>query len=513
MMWTVSPTSLTSTKQGIVTSGGTLHLRSRQADIRRDPGYRGRHTPRSSAGDAHHGGDATHSSNGYSIFGQQLNIDASDASGAGSVQGTTTAPIKPEFALDKSQIPVGIDISHVTVTRNGSPAADCDTHDGTASPDPSSRPNTDPDGGLELVILTTDCSTWNFATTTPISAPVNSTLPAITGTTTVGETLSEAHGAWSNTPTSYSHQWQHLPTTPATSCTPIAGATGRTYTLTSSDIGHTIVVQETAQNLGGTSTTAASAPSAIVKAATPDGGGGGGTPGSASGGGTPGSGSAPQALAPARAVAPRTARRASAAPESPAPRPASQSPATGRQRSLCHLTLSLTITERSSGAQGHHNHPDPARKRQDQDRRTRDAASITLAGGKTHEVQITLHETGLRLLAKNHRLAVSLNATQATAGHSHTLPYRTITFTIRQSTKTRNLPHSRATAGSRRPSDSHFPGGGPRCETGLPADDPVGSGPASWSMRWSRWSGARRRSSRGRRELREARVPFRRFPG
>src|ERR1700738_4748632 len=38
-------------------------------------------------------------------------------------------------------------------------------------------------------------------------APVNTSLPTITGTAQQGQTLTEHHGSWTHEPTSYSYQW------------------------------------------------------------------------------------------------------------------------------------------------------------------------------------------------------------------------------------------------------------------------------------------------------------------
>jgi hypothetical protein len=86
--------------------------------------------------------------------------------------------------------------------------------------------------------------------------------PTISGNTTQQQTLTEGHGAWTNSPTGYSYQWEDC----NGPCTAIPGATGQSYTLTASDVGHTIVVQETAMNASGSSTPASSAPSAVVQA-------------------------------------------------------------------------------------------------------------------------------------------------------------------------------------------------------------------------------------------------------
>jgi hypothetical protein len=94
--------------------------------------------------------------------------------------------------------------------------------------------------------------------------PVNTAAPTISGNTTQGQTLSEAHGSWTNTPTSYAYQWEDCGTA-GSNCSAIAGATNQTYTLTSSDVGDTIRVQETASNSSGASSAASSAASGVVQ--------------------------------------------------------------------------------------------------------------------------------------------------------------------------------------------------------------------------------------------------------
>jgi hypothetical protein len=114
-------------------------------------------------------------------------------------------------------------------------------------------------------------------------------LPAISGTTMQGQTLSLSHGYWSNEPTSYADQWQRCDTS-GNNCQAITGATAPTYTLTAADVGSTIRVQETASNSEGGSEPAVSAQTAAVQAA-PTGGGqnnGGGTSGGTASGGSSG---------------------------------------------------------------------------------------------------------------------------------------------------------------------------------------------------------------------------------
>ena len=97
------------------------------------------------------------------------------------------------------------------------------------------------------------------AVTTPLdAAPV----PAITGTTTVGNTLTAVPGAWEPAPVKLAYQWHR-------GTTPIPGATATTYTLTADDAGHTLSVEVTGTKPGYTPTTARSAATAKIAAVPP----------------------------------------------------------------------------------------------------------------------------------------------------------------------------------------------------------------------------------------------------
>jgi hypothetical protein len=136
----------------------------------------------------------------------------------------------------------------------------------------------DPDGGGGggSSLVPTGGSRATDTTGTPlitITAPVPATTsgPTISGSTVVGQTLTESHAQWSNTPTAFAVQWLRCDTA-GTACLPI-GTGATTYTLTADDVGHTIKAQETASNFygssltTGTAGTATSTPTAVVTAA------------------------------------------------------------------------------------------------------------------------------------------------------------------------------------------------------------------------------------------------------
>ncbi len=87
---------------------------------------------------------------------------------------------------------------------------------------------------------------------TPETPPTNSTPPAITGTSVVGDTLTADPGTWQGTSLTYAYQWLR-------DGVAILGATNATYVPTSDDTGHTLSVRVTASNdVGSASATSAS---------------------------------------------------------------------------------------------------------------------------------------------------------------------------------------------------------------------------------------------------------------
>ncbi len=81
------------------------------------------------------------------------------------------------------------------------------------------------------------------------AAPVNVSLPAITGTASIGQTLSVSTGGWANSPLSYAYQWKRDNVN-------IGGATNNTYTIPSTTGGMSCAV--TASNASGSASVRAS---------------------------------------------------------------------------------------------------------------------------------------------------------------------------------------------------------------------------------------------------------------
>jgi hypothetical protein len=131
----------------------------------------------------------------------------------------------------------------------------------------NTTPSTNTPTGV-LVTITTPTTTAPTSTVPAPPVPVATGTPRISATGTgAGDILTASTDTWSNSPTSYTYVWEDCDRS-GSQCTPISGATSQTYTLTSGDVGFTIVLEETATNSGGASAPDYSTPTAVVTAAT-----------------------------------------------------------------------------------------------------------------------------------------------------------------------------------------------------------------------------------------------------
>lgn len=89
--------------------------------------------------------------------------------------------------------------------------------------------------------------------------PENLVAPTVSGSTTVGSTLSTTNGSWTGNPTSYGYQWLRAGS-------PIGGATSSTYVTVSADVGNAITCRVTATNPAGS--TNATSSNSITPVAT-----------------------------------------------------------------------------------------------------------------------------------------------------------------------------------------------------------------------------------------------------
>lgn len=101
------------------------------------------------------------------------------------------------------------------------------------------------------MLLGTALSWWLLAAPSQAAnQPTASTLPTISGTPQVGQTLSEGHATWSVAPYLYTYQWEDC-NAAGQRCTPIDAASNQTYVVTESDLGDTLRVEETAFSWAG----------------------------------------------------------------------------------------------------------------------------------------------------------------------------------------------------------------------------------------------------------------------
>lgn len=86
-------------------------------------------------------------------------------------------------------------------------------------------------------------------------APVNTSLPTITGTVQKGVSLTCSTGAWDDAPTAFAYQWK------------VAGVnagTGSSYTIKAADVGSNVTCVVTASNLGGSVTATATGVGPVI---------------------------------------------------------------------------------------------------------------------------------------------------------------------------------------------------------------------------------------------------------
>lgn len=100
--------------------------------------------------------------------------------------------------------------------------------------------------------------------------PRNKTLPTISGSAEVGNTLTATRGTWSGSPTSFHYGWARCDATGA-ACLGISGASGKIYTVTTGDVGHTLRVMVTARNADGATSASSGATPVVPPSGCPTG--------------------------------------------------------------------------------------------------------------------------------------------------------------------------------------------------------------------------------------------------
>jgi hypothetical protein len=216
-------------------------------------------------------------------------VTASNPSGPASASSDATATVvaKPPAAPANTALPAisGSDVEGDTLkasngTWTGSPTSyayqweDCNAAGGSCSEisgaTSSSRKLASSDVGhtLRVVVKATNAGGTGKATSAATStvvppAPANTAAPAVSGSDVEGDTLKASTGTWTGSPTSYAYQWEDCNTAGA-ACSDLGGATAQSYTLASSDVGHTLRVIVTASNSGGHNSATSAATSEVT---------------------------------------------------------------------------------------------------------------------------------------------------------------------------------------------------------------------------------------------------------
>ncbi len=113
-------------------------------------------------------------------------------------------------------------------------------------------------------------STFSGLTSQISSEPITTALPTITGLVAVDEVLTATRGTFAAFPTpTFTQQWQSCTSTDITTCTPIEGATGLTYTVKESDVGKFFRIMVTASNNLGVKGSPSALTTVAIKTALP----------------------------------------------------------------------------------------------------------------------------------------------------------------------------------------------------------------------------------------------------
>ena len=120
---------------------------------------------------------------------------------------------------------------------------------------------------LALVALT------GAGTAAQQAVPTNTTQPVISGTPTIGSTLTATQGAWTGSPTSFAFQWVRCPSSgglpDGSDCAAVGGATTQAYVVSAADVGFRLRVRVTATNADGSATAASNATTLVAQDSRP----------------------------------------------------------------------------------------------------------------------------------------------------------------------------------------------------------------------------------------------------
>jgi hypothetical protein len=207
--------------------------------------------------------------------------------------------------------------------------------------------------------------------------PANTAAPTISGTAVAGQTLTEAHGTWTDNPFSFSYQWLLCDASGA-NCNPIVGSTTPTFVIGNTDAGRSLRVQEAASNQYGTSSPASSAAIAVAPLAQPS-------------------------------VASASMHGASAAVVIACTGAAPQT-CSGTYTMTSHETVVGKSVTAVTASKRKTTKPKPLKKQV-----TVGSGSYNLAAGATETLNVSLNKTGKKLLTQFYKVPVTVTLTGATS--------------------------------------------------------------------------------------------------
>jgi hypothetical protein len=113
-----------------------------------------------------------------------------------------------------------------------------------------------------------DDGTTTGDTTTVGSAPVNSSVPVISGEARQGTPFSASDGSWDNSPDAFTYQWRRCGSGGGR-CSNISGVSSNSYVARAADVSHTIRVVVTASNSYGFSSATSARTAVVLSETTP----------------------------------------------------------------------------------------------------------------------------------------------------------------------------------------------------------------------------------------------------
>ena len=159
------------------------------------------------------------------------------------------------------------DVASVEYWANGALLGTRSSSPWTYSLDTAGLPNGGNTLGVALLSSSGAQTNVQIGTVSVQNGPALASLPVVSGTAAVGQTLTASMGTWSPAASSYGTQWDRCDSSGG-ACAPIAGANAATYAPVSADAGSTLRIAVTASNAYGSAVATSAATAAIAAPTT-----------------------------------------------------------------------------------------------------------------------------------------------------------------------------------------------------------------------------------------------------